>query len=109
MSWNQGAERLFGYRAHEIIGESVMRLIPPDRYDEESSILQRIRRGERVDHYETVRLHRDGSSVPISLTVSPIRDRHNNIVGASSIARDISERKQTEAALRPGQGGFSQS
>ena len=100
MSWNQSAERLFGYRAQEIIGESVTRLIPPDRYDEESNILQRIRRGERVDHYETVRLHKDGTSVPISLTVSPIRDRNNKIVGASSIARDITERKQTEAALR---------
>ena len=100
MSWNQSAERLFGYRAQEIIGESVTRLIPPDRYDEESNILQRIRRGERVDHYETVRVHKDGTSVPISLTVSPIRDRNNKIVGASSIARDITERKQTEAALR---------
>ena len=99
-SWNQSAERLFGYRAQEIIGQSVTRLIPSDRYDEESNILERIRRGERVDHYETVRLHKDGTSVPISLTVSPIRDRNNKIVGASSIARDITERKQTEAILR---------
>ncbi|HEX5019527.1 MAG TPA: PAS domain S-box protein [Candidatus Binatia bacterium] len=99
-SWNQSAERLFGYQVQEIIGKPVTRLIPPDRYDEEAGILERIRQGERVDHYETVRLRKDGSSVPISLTVSPIRDRNNRIVGASSIARDISERKQTEADLR---------
>ena len=102
--WNPGAERLFGYRADEVIGQSIMLLIPADRQDEEPSILARIRSGERVDHYETVRRRKDGSLVDISLTVSPIKDGLGRIVGASKIARDISERRrareQRELLLR---------
>ena len=96
-SWNTGAERLFGYTPAEAIGKSISILIPPDRRDEERAILERIRRGERVDHYETVRRRKDASLVEISLTVSPIRDTAGHIVGASKIARDISERKQAQA------------
>src|SRR5262245_51326051 len=86
-SWNAGAARLFGYRAEEVIGQSITLIIPPERIDEEPDILDRIRRGERVDHYETVRRRKDGSLVEVSLTVSPIRDARGNVVGASKIAR----------------------
>ena len=96
MSWNSGARRLFGYTSHEAVGKPVTILIPPNRYDEEPRILERIRRGERTDHYETVRQRKDGSSVDISLTVSPIRDLRGKIIGASKIARDITERKRAE-------------
>ena len=96
LSWNSGAERLFGYRADEVIGRLVTLLIPQDRRDEEPTILARIRRGERVDHYETVRLHKDGSPIDISLTVSPIRGPDGRIIGASKIARDITERRRAE-------------
>jgi PAS domain S-box-containing protein len=99
-TWNQGAERLFGYSAGEAIGKHVTILIPPERHDEEPDILARIRRGERIDHYETVRRRKDGSLVDISLTVSPIKDATGKIVGASKIARDISDRKKAEAGLR---------
>jgi PAS domain S-box-containing protein len=99
-TWNRGAERLFGYKAEEVVGKPITILIPPDRLDEEPGILARIRRGERVDHYETVRRRKDGSPVDISLTVSPIRDDKGAIVGASKIARDITERKEAEAKLR---------
>lgn len=95
--WNSGAERLFGYSAQEIIGKSVMILIPVERHDEEPAILGRIRAGERVDHYETVRRRKDGSLVDISLTISPIRDGSGRVVGASKIARDISERRRAQA------------
>ena len=98
-SWNQAAERIFGYTAEEVIGKSITLLIPPERYDEEPSILERIRRGERVEHYETVRQRKDGSLLDISLTVSPIRNAAGSIVGASKIAREITRRKQMEAAL----------
>jgi PAS domain S-box-containing protein len=99
-SWNRGAERLFGYAAEEIIGKPVNTLIPPERYDEEPRILEQIRRGERIDHYETVRRRKDGGLIEISLTVSPIRDPEGRIIGASKIARDITARRQAEAALR---------
>jgi len=99
LSWNSGAERLFGYKAEEILGKCVTTLIPADRLDEEPRILERIRRGERVEPYETVRQRKDGSLVDISLTVSPIRDAFGKVVGASKIARDISERKRAEEAL----------
>ncbi len=99
-SWNQAAERLFGYAPAEIIGKSVTTLIPPEHIDEEPDILGRIRRGERVDHYETVRRRKDGSLVEISLSVSPIRDADGAITGASKIARDITARKRAETALR---------
>ena len=96
-TWNAGAERLFGYSADEAIGKPVTILIPPDRPDEEPRILSRIRRGERIEHYETVRRRKDGSLVDISLTVSPVRDAQGKVVGASKIARDITEHKRTEA------------
>jgi len=95
-TWNAGAERLFGYTAEEAIGKPITMLIPLDRHDEEPEILRRIRRGERVDHYDTVRRRKDGSLVEISLTVSPIKDRDGRIVGASKIARDITERRQAQ-------------
>ena len=95
-SWNHGAERLFGYTAQEAIGQPVTMLMPPERFDEEVGILERIRRGESIDHYETVRRRKDGTLLQISLTVSPLTDRNGTIIGASKIARDISERKQAE-------------
>ncbi|MET1029166.1 MAG: PAS domain S-box protein [Dongiaceae bacterium] len=95
-SWNRGAQRLFGYTADEAIGRPVAMLIPADRYDEEPSILGRIRRGERVDHYETIRRRKDGSLIELSLSVSPLRNRRGVVIGASKIARDITERKRLE-------------
>ena len=99
-SWNYGAERIFGYTAEEMIGTSIMRLIPPDRQTEEQEILSRIRRGKRVDHFETIRLAKDGRQLNISVTVSPIKDSEGRVVGASKVARDITERKNAEAALK---------
>ena len=99
-SWNFGAERIFGYTADEMIGTSIMRLIPPDRQAEELEILARIRRGERFDHFETIRLAKDGRQLSVSITVSPIKDSAGNVVGASKVARDITERKNAEAALK---------
>lgn len=93
-SWNRGAEKLFGYTAAEIIGKPVAILIPPDRVNEEPQILERLRRGERINHFETVRRHKGGSGIDISLTVSPVRDRTGKVIGASKIARDITERKR---------------
>jgi PAS domain S-box-containing protein len=95
-SWNAGARRLFGYEADETVGKPVTMLIPADRHDEEPMILERIRRGERIEHYETVRRRKEGSLVDISLTVSPIRDPRGNIIGASKIARDITERRRAQ-------------
>jgi PAS domain S-box-containing protein len=95
-SWNKGAERVFGWTAEEIIGKPVTVLFPPDRYDEEPEILARIRQGERIDHYETVRKRKDGTLIDVSLTVSPVRDENGTIVAASKIARDVSERKRIE-------------
>jgi two-component system, LuxR family, sensor kinase FixL len=103
-SWNQGAQRLFGYAADEVIGKSVTVLMPPDRQNEEPMILARIRRGERIDHYETVRQRKDGRLVDISLTVSPIRNTEGRIIGVSKIARDITDRKKAEAELAKWQG-----
>ena len=99
-SWNYGAEHIFGYTAEEMIGTSIMRLIPPDRQTEEQEILSRIRRGERVDHFETVRLAKDGRQLNISVTVSPIKDSDGRVVGASKVARDITEQKNAEEALK---------
>jgi PAS domain S-box-containing protein len=96
-SWNRGAERVFGYTAEDMIGAPITVLIPPERRDEEPGILERIRRGERVDHYETVRRRKDGSLVDVSLTVSPVKDTAGKVIGASKIARDITERKQLHA------------
>jgi two-component system, chemotaxis family, CheB/CheR fusion protein len=96
-SWNSGAERLFGYQAAEMVGKSVTILIPAERQDEEPEILKRIRRGEHIDHYETVRVRKDGSLIDISLSVSPLKDAGGRIIGASKIARDITERKRAQA------------
>ncbi len=95
-SWNVGAQRLFGYAADEVIGKPITILIPEDRQDEEPTILARLRNGERVKHFETVRRRKDGSLIDFSLTISPIRDSHGKIVGASKIARDITDRKAYE-------------
>ena len=102
-SWNRGAEHLFGYSAQEAIGQPVTMLIPPERLDEEPGILERIHRGEALEHYETVRRRKDGTLLDISLTVSPIRDSEGHIIGASKIARDISQRKRNDEALRQAQ------
>jgi PAS domain S-box-containing protein len=102
-SWNQGAQRIFGYTAEEMIGTSIKRLIPADRQDEEDKILARIRRGERFDHFETIRVTKDGRELHVSLTISPIKDAGGNVVGASKIARDITDQKLAEAALRAAQ------
>ena len=99
-SWNHGAERLFGYRAAEMIGQPVLRLFPPDRLAEEDMLIARIRRGERVEHYETVRVRKDGTPVHVSVTLSPILDAQGTIVGVSKIARDVGERLALQAAAR---------
>jgi PAS domain S-box-containing protein len=97
-TWNGAAERLFGYRADEAVGRHITLIIPPERVHEEEEILARLRRGERIDHFETVRLRKDGRAIPVSLTISPVRDASGAIVGASKIARDITERKRVEQA-----------
>jgi PAS domain S-box-containing protein len=96
VSWNSAAESLFGYAAEEVIGKSITILIPAELQDEEPKILERIRRGDSLDHYETIRQRKDGSRLPVSLSVSPVKDAHGAIVGASKIARDITARKQAE-------------
>jgi PAS domain S-box-containing protein len=100
LTWNAAAERLFGYSAAEVLGRSIRMIIPPDRQAEEDFVLSRIRAGQAVRHYETVRLRKDGILIPISLTVSPIRNAAGTVVGASKIARDISDRKQADLAAR---------
>lgn len=97
--WNQSAERIFGYKAKEIVGKSVLMLIPKDRQSEETEILGKIRHGESIDHYQTVRRRKDGRLVDVSLTISPIKDAKGEIVGASKVARDISKQRQTERRL----------
>jgi PAS domain S-box-containing protein len=99
-SWNAGAELIFGYTAEEMIGQSIRRIIPADRQAEEDEVLRRVRRGERVDHFETVRRRKDGKLIDISLTISPVKDDTGRIIGASKIARDISAQKAAEQALR---------
>ena len=98
-TWNKGAERIFGYTAAEVIGKPILVIIPPHLYHEEESILGRLRNGERIDHFETVRRRKDGALVNISLTVSPVRDATGRIIGASKVARDITERKHAEQAI----------
>ncbi|HXG66166.1 MAG TPA: PAS domain S-box protein, partial [Blastocatellia bacterium] len=95
-SWNKSAEKIYGYTAAEVIGKPVTMLFPPHLVDEEEQILENIRRGDRIDHYETVRRRKDGTDIYVSLTVSPIRDEAGKIIGASKIARDITERKRAE-------------
>ena len=99
MSWNPAAERLFGYSAAEAIGQNIRLIIPHDRWGEEDEVLARIGRGEKVDHFETIRRAKDGKLLNISLTVSPVKDRSGKIVGASKVARDITDRKRAEAEL----------
>lgn len=105
-SWNQSAERMFGYTAAEAVGQPITLLIPPDRQDEEPNILARLRLGERVDHFETIRRCKDGRLLNISLTISPVRDFEGHIIGASKIARDITHRKRAEEALRESESRF---
>jgi PAS domain S-box-containing protein len=107
-SWNRGAERLFGYTAAEAVGQSIMMLIPSDRVEEESRILASLRSGERVDHFETVRVRKGGSRLNTSLTVSPVKDAVGRIVGASKVARDITERIRQEAALKQANADLEQ-
>jgi PAS domain S-box-containing protein len=102
-SCNAGAERIFGYTAAELVGRSITMLIPPERLSEETEILTRIRRGERVEHFDTVRVTKQGARVDVSLTISPVRDAAGTIIGVSKIARDIGDRKRAEAALRRAQ------
>src|SRR5687767_2661425 len=99
-SWNAAATRLFGYEADEIIGQSVLRLFPPELQHEEAEIIRRLSSGERVEHYETVRVRKDGTRIDVSLSVSPIRDRTGTIIGAAKIARDITQRRRLERAER---------
>jgi PAS domain S-box-containing protein len=99
-SWNKGAERIFGYSANEMIGTSIMVLIPSDLQSEEEEILARLTRGERYDHFETIRLTKDRRRIHVSLTISPIKDANGSVVGVSKIARDITDRKRAEEALR---------
>jgi PAS domain S-box-containing protein len=100
VSWNAGAERVYGYSAAEVVGHSINALVPSDRLDETSQIIEKLKRGEGVDRFETVRMKKDGELVDVSLTVSPIRDAAGNTVSAATIARDITERKRAEEALR---------
>lgn len=96
-SWNKGAERIFGFKPEEMIGASITKLIPTERLDEETTIISRIRRGERTEHFETMRRRKDGTLIPVSLSVSPVRNAEGVVIGASKIARDITQRKRIEA------------
>jgi PAS domain S-box-containing protein len=106
VTWNGGAEKVFGYRAEEVIGKPITILIPPDQANEEPAILERLRRGEKVDHYQTIRVRKDGRLIHISLTISPVRDASGVIVGASKIARDITHQKASERALAASDSRF---
>jgi PAS domain S-box-containing protein len=105
-SWNAGAERLFGYTPEEAIGRNISIIIPLDRRDEETSILARLRQGERIEHFDTTRVRKDGTKLEISLTISPVRDASGKVIGASKIARDISGRKRVERELHESEQRF---
>src|ERR1700739_1811606 len=107
-SWNKGAERLFGYTAEEAGGQNITMIIPPERRDEERTIVEQLTRGERVDNFETVRMRKDGSLLDVSLTISPMKDGSGRGVGASKLARDITDRKRAEEALRQAQTDLAQ-
>src|SRR5438874_76953 len=96
VSWNPAAERMFGYKAEEILGSSVMRLVPPELHKEEEEILARLGECGRIDHFETTRLHKDGSRIPVSVTISPVQDASGTVIGASKIVRDVKMRQQNE-------------
>lgn len=100
VSWNRGAERIFGYTPEEIIGKSITVLMPPDRVEEEQALLAKLKRGEKIEHYETLRVGKDGGLLNISLTISPVKDMQGNIIGASKIARNITRQKEVEERLR---------
>jgi PAS domain S-box-containing protein len=106
-SWNVSSERMFGYTSHEMIGQAITMIIPADRLAEEQTILGRIARGERVDHFETVRQRKDGVLIDVSVTISPIENRYGQIIGASKVVRDISTRKHAEQALRQSETRFA--
>ena len=105
-SWNAGAERIFGYTTEEAVGQHISLIIPPNRLSEERIILERLSRGERIDHFDTVRMRKDGTTLDISLTISPVRDGTGKIVGASKIARDVTQRKRVERALHESEARF---
>jgi PAS domain S-box-containing protein len=99
-SWNRSAERLFGYKAEEIIGKPIMLIIPPELHQDENKILDKIRRGEKIEHFETIRLHKNGQRIDVSVTISPMKDDHGRVMGAAKIVRDITEKKKVDRALR---------
>src|SRR5260370_42637488 len=106
LSWNSGAEQLYGYSALEMIGRSIRTLVPPERRQEWEAIMQRMRAGERIEHFETVRSRKDGSLIDVSLTVSPVKDASGKVIAASTIAHDITERKQMQEQLRASEQRF---
>src|SRR5581483_862931 len=100
IQWNKGAERLYGYSAEEVIGQPISILLPPNKRDELPTVLERLRRGEYIEHEEQVRRRKDGRLVDVSISISPIKDANGRVTGASTIAQDISERKRAEAQFR---------
>src|SRR6516225_6619903 len=100
LSWNRGATRIFGYEPHEVIGKPITIIVPPELHPEEQQILDKLRRGERIDHFDTVRITKDGQRIAISLTVSPVRAADGTVIAASKVARDVSERKVAEQRLQ---------